>query len=105
MTEITYIDHAGEETLRRLGQLGANFTAATRTHATFLNCCTSPSRNRTIYPAGLTLHAEVNSMNKPFWRVKEDSRVLCDIGRPLLHGPSGSVLLQLAKHFARCHRG
>jgi hypothetical protein len=27
LTEVTYIDHAGEETLRWLGQLGANFTA------------------------------------------------------------------------------
>jgi len=27
LTEVTYIDHAGEETLRWLGQLGASFTA------------------------------------------------------------------------------
>jgi hypothetical protein len=27
LTEVTYIDHAGEETLRWLGQLGAKFTA------------------------------------------------------------------------------
>jgi hypothetical protein len=27
LTEVTYIDHAGEETLRWLGQLGAKFAA------------------------------------------------------------------------------